>query len=55
MTLHDIKQFVGTWLRTSNDIHRLQALDNRLLGDMGIDRTDIRRRVGHGIPFTWLV
>jgi uncharacterized protein YjiS (DUF1127 family) len=38
MTLNDLKIRFDGWLRTVNDIKRLRALDNRLLGDMGIDR-----------------
>ena len=41
MTLHDLTLRVRTWLRTTHDIKRLSALDNRLLTDMGIDRDEI--------------
>jgi len=41
MTFHDLTQRLRGWLRTVDDIKRLRALDNRLLGDMGIERNEI--------------
>lgn len=33
------------WLFTQADIQRLRAIDDRLLADMGLDRTTMARRV----------
>lgn len=37
-----------TWLRRQSDIRKLQALDDHLLEDIGIARSEISRAVRHG-------
>jgi len=45
MRLTDLILRIDGWLRSTRDIQRLSALDNRLLADMGIDRKEIASMV----------
>jgi uncharacterized protein YjiS (DUF1127 family) len=46
--LHDLGQRVAEWWRIRRGIHRLAALDDRLLADIGIKRDEIASRVRGG-------
>lgn len=48
MIIDDIKTHLTRWFVRTLEIGRLRSLDDRLLGDMGIDRKDIARRVRRG-------
>src|SRR5262245_9009698 len=39
-----IRRVMANELRARNDVHRLQRLDDRLLGDIGVSRADIDAR-----------
>lgn len=40
-----VRRRLRHWLLTLADIQRLEAIDDRLLTDMGLDRTTLVRRV----------
>ncbi len=39
--LHELKNRILERIRINRDIHRLKALDDRLLADVGVTRRDI--------------
>ncbi len=43
--LHHIHRRLRDWLFLQADIRRLEAIDDRLLADMGFDRTTMAGRV----------
>ncbi len=43
----EIIRRVGDWQKYERDIHRLKGLDDHLLTDLGLERSEIRRFV-HG-------
>lgn len=45
MLLHDIGRRLRERLRLHREFHRLQALDDRILADMGIARESIAARL----------
>ena len=39
---------VARWRRVQRDLHELRSLDDRMLADIGITRSDAERLVRHG-------
>mgnify|MGYP000927159249 CR=1 FL=1 len=45
---HTLSQRIHAWLRYRRALMRLEAVDDRLLEDMGIERHALRRRLKNG-------
>jgi uncharacterized protein YjiS (DUF1127 family) len=48
MLLHDLRKRLREWRRTRHAISRLNALDDRLLDDLGVARDEIAQSVRSG-------
>ncbi len=45
MPRQNLAHLFRTWLQSKVDVARMQQMDDHLLKDMGVDRTEIGRRV----------
>jgi uncharacterized protein YjiS (DUF1127 family) len=45
MPRQNLAHLFRTWLQSKVDVARMQQMDDHLLRDMGVDRTEIGRRV----------